>query len=155
MQDISEIEQLLIERAADIARPIVDETAKLPDEAALAATRELLRDDADQLSVVSHAYGFVLTLLQRIRDEDSSAAASPSARCGWCAMAAGGTVNAWLKQEVRTLEGAGQHATSCANNPLVRAAAALVLAFDSDAACDSASTSTREAFAALRRMIAS
>lgn len=155
MQDIEEVEQQLLERAADISRPIVEATAMLPDDAAIAAVHELLLEGSD-LDVVAHAYGCTLTRLQRLGETIKSPPdqTSASARCGWCAMAAGGTVDAWLKQEVRTLEGAGHHATSCVNNPLVRAAAALVLAFDSDAACDSASTSTREAFSALRRMIA-
>lgn len=155
MQDIEEVEQQLLERAADISRPIVEATALLPDDAAIAAVHELLLEGSD-LDVVAHAYGCTLTRLRRI-DEAIKSPPDPistSARCGWCAMAAGGTIDDWLKQEVRTLEGAGQHASSCTNSPIVRAAAAFILAFDSDAACDSASTSTREAFAALRRVIA-
>lgn len=141
----------LLQRASEIAQPIVARTADLPDEEVTAHVEALLRPDADPQAVMAHAYGCAMSRLRAVYDGTMQKPALM--RCAWCAVAGGDTAESWEQAEYRSPEDASKHALSCVHNPLVVAASEFVLAFDKDPACDGAGAAVRNAFTALRKMI--
>jgi hypothetical protein len=136
-----------------IAAPIVAQTARMSDAELTAYIDAMTGGDADPFMIVVHALGCALSRLSDIYG--SAGQRRPDKiRCAWCAVASGNSDESWSSTPQRTPDDARKHVLSCENNPLVVASARLVIALDKDAACDGAGAEVRNAFVALRRMIA-
>lgn len=109
----------LLQRAIDVAFPIMEADLATPNIVELLSTGDISNE-----RLLAHAF---LSAMDRLSQDHKT---PKHHRCGWCHAAAGGTDEAWRACELMDDAAIKAHTLSCEHNPLARRVSELEVGLD-------------------------